>query len=199
MERLSEKIMRHAERLPEGTPVVPKRLLHLGSRAAVDQALSRLARRGALLRAGRGVYVRPVETRFGSRAPAAEKVVEAVARQRGETVARNGAAAANALGLTTQVPTRSVYLTSGPSRTLNLGRQVIELRHAPRWQLAFPGRPAGEAVRALAWLGPSRARAARASLKRALPASCLEEMASVAPMLPTWMAETVDEMAAHVG
>lgn len=198
MERLSEKIMRFAERMPEGTPVVAKRLLHLGNRAAVDQALSRLARRGVLLRAGRGVYVRPVETRFGARAPAAEKVVEAVARQRGEIVAPHGAAAANALGLTTQVPTRSVYLTSGPSRKLKLGRQVVEFRHAPRWQLALPGRPAGEAVRALAWLGPSKARTALNSLMQRLPTSCLEEMASVTPMLPPWMAETVDEMA-HAG
>jgi hypothetical protein len=199
LERLPERIMRHAERLPEGTPISPKRLLHLGNRAAVDQALSRLARRGALLRAGRGVYVRPIETRFGPRAPAAEKVVEAMARQRGETVARHGAAAANALGLTTQVPTRSVYLTSGRNRKLRLGKQVIELRHAPRWQLALPGRPAGEAVRALAWLGPARAPSALKSLKRRLPTSCLEEMASVTPMLPTWLAATVDELAANTG
>ena len=50
----------------------------------------------------------------------------------------NGAAAANALGLTTQVPMRAVYLTSGPSRRLKLGAQMIEIRHAPIWQLIFP-------------------------------------------------------------
>lgn len=195
MQRLSETIMLYAERLPEGTPIVPKRLLHLGSRAAVDQALSRLARRGKLLRAGRGVYVSPVETRFGSRAPAAEKVVEGVAQQRGETVARHGAAAANALGLTAQVPTRIVYLTSGPSRQLRLGRQVVELKHAPRWQLALPEGLAGEAVRALAWLGPTKGREALSSLK--LTPSCREEMASVSAILPPWMAEAVDEIAEY--
>jgi hypothetical protein len=41
---------------PEGTPLVTKELLHLGSRAAVDQVLSPLVRRGTLLRAGRGVH-----------------------------------------------------------------------------------------------------------------------------------------------
>lgn len=197
MERLSEKIMRHAARLPEGTPVVPKRLLHLGSRAAVDQALTRLARRGRLLRAGRGVYVNPVETRFGPRAPAAERVVEEMARQRGELVARHGAAAANALGLTSQVPARTVYLTSGPTRELRLGRQVVQLKHAPRWQLALTGRQAGEAVRALAWLGPKKGPAALSSLH--LPSSCLEEMASVSPILPSWMAEAIGQVAAHAG
>ena len=61
MERLSETISRYAQGQPEGTPVLAKGLLHLGSRAAVDQALSRLVRRGVLLRVGRGVYVLPVE------------------------------------------------------------------------------------------------------------------------------------------
>jgi hypothetical protein len=61
----------------------------------------------------------------------------------GETIVSNGAAAANALGLTTQVPVRSVYLTSGRSRKMHLGKQVVELRHAPRWQLALANRPAG--------------------------------------------------------
>ncbi len=64
MEVLATRIMEHGNRLPEGTPVVAKELLHLGSRAAVDQALSRLVRRGTLMRAARGIYVRPVESRF---------------------------------------------------------------------------------------------------------------------------------------
>lgn len=41
MQRLAEQILSHAERLPEGTPVAAKSLLHLGSRAGVEQALSR--------------------------------------------------------------------------------------------------------------------------------------------------------------
>src|SRR5271165_5950634 len=57
MEVLATRIMEHGNGLPEGTPVVAKELLHLGSRAAVDQALSRLVRRGTLMRAGRGIYV----------------------------------------------------------------------------------------------------------------------------------------------
>lgn len=131
MEVLATKIMEQAQGLPEGTPIAAKELLHLGNRAAVDQALSRLVRRGSLMRAGRGVYIRPVESRFGTRPPEVSKVVEAIAAQRGESVAPHGAAAANELGLTTQVPVREVYLTSGPSRNLKLGAQVIELRHVP--------------------------------------------------------------------
>ena len=153
MERLSETILRHAQEQPEGTPVLAKGLLHLGSRTAVDQALSRLVRRGALLWAGRGVYVLPVEGRFGRRAPSVEKTVAALAAACGERIASSGAMAANALGLTTQVPVKRVFLTSGPSRTLTLGNERIEFRHAPAWQLVLARRRAGEAIRALAWLG----------------------------------------------
>ena len=195
VQRLTEQILVHAEGLPEGAPIAAKGLLHLGNRAAVDQALSRLATRGRLMRAGRGVYLRPVSSRFGVRAPSVEKAVEALAVQRGEVIVSNGAAAANALGLTTQVPVRSVYLTSGRSRTMNLGHQVVELRHAPRWQLALADRPAGQAVRALAWLGPEKAEAALKTLKRKLPSSTFGELVAAAPQLPSWLARSVGKVA----
>jgi hypothetical protein len=68
MTKLAENIIAHMKRLSEGTSVGAKEFLHLGARAAIDQALSRLVRRNVLLRAGRGAYVLPVETRFGMRA-----------------------------------------------------------------------------------------------------------------------------------
>ena len=121
METLTKQVLEHAAGMPEGTPLVAKELLHLGNRAAVDQVLSRLVRRGSLLRAGRGIYVAPVESRHGTRAPSTVKMVEGLANQRGETIVSHGAAAANVLGLTTQVPMRAVYLTSGQS-PLEIGR-----------------------------------------------------------------------------
>ena len=191
-----KEVLRYAAQMPEGRPLAAKELLHLGSRAAVDQALSRLVRQGALLRAGRGVYVKPVESRFGTRAPMSRKVVEGLAKQ-GETIVPHGAIAANALGLTTQVPTREVYLTSGRSRHLKLGSQIIELRHAPAWQLALPGREAGNVVRALAWVGPMKAPEVLQSLKSKLPPEELEELASTRPQVPTWMAKELSQLVTH--
>lgn len=62
------------------------------------------------------MFLRPVESRFGTRAPSVEKVVEVTKARRGEIIASGGAAAASQLGLTTQLPVRQVYLTSGPFR-----------------------------------------------------------------------------------
>ena len=195
MVRLTEQIMAHAAGLPEGTSVSAKGLLHLGNRAAVDQALSRLTERGQLIRAGRGIYMRPIVSRFGTRAPSVEQAVEALASQKGEIIVSNGAAAASALGLTTQVPVRTVYLTSGRSRKMHVGKQVLELRHAPRWQLALANRPAGEVVRALAWLGPEKAEAALKTLKRKMPPGVFGELVAAAPQFPTWLAQSVGKAA----
>lgn len=196
-QRLTSKILQHAAGLPEGTPVSAKELLHLGSRAAVDQSLSRLVQRGQLIRAGRGLYVKPVETRFGRRPPSVEHVVQGFAGATGEVIASHGAAAANALGLTTQVPVRSVYLTSGRSRALKLGKQTVELRHAPAWQLTLAGRPSGEAIRALAWLGKAQAGHALGVLRQRLPSKAFEEIANVRPRLPNWLAQQVSALVAH--
>jgi hypothetical protein len=194
MRTLAQQVLDHAAGLPEGVPLVAKELLHLGSRAAVDQVLSRLVQRGTLLRAGRGIYVLPVESRFGIRAPSTVKMVQGLATQLGETIVSHGAVAANVLGLTTQVPMRAVYLTSGRSRHLKLGAQTVEFRHAPIWQLIFPGRPAGDVVRALAWLGPEKAGEAIRMLRAKLPVAELREVASVRSRLPTWMAQEVSAL-----
>ncbi len=191
MQTLTQQILQKAAHLEEGTPLGAKELLHLGSRASLDQAFSRLVRRGQLMRVGRGVYVRPVETRFGIRAPATEKLVEGLANARGEVVVPHGAAAANTLGLTTQVPTRTVYLTSGASCRLKLGAQIVELKHVPRWQLVKKGRRAGEAVRALAWLGPTHVRSALAALKQRLPAGEIAELVATRAALPEWLAKSM--------
>ena len=196
MPSLSQQIEQHAASLPEGSPLCPSALLHLGSRAAVDQALSRLARRGRLIRACQGVYMRPIETRFGARPPAVEKVIASLSRLWGEVMVPCGGAAANALGLTTQVPVRPVYLTSGPNRRLRLCAQTVHLRHAPRWQLVAPHRPAGDIVRALAWLGPQEVEEGLRRMPR-ISAGDLAELAEARAVLPAWLAEPFSGLVAH--
>lgn len=197
MTTLPEAILRQARSLPEGGVLSPKEFLHLGSRSAVDQAFSRLAQAGKLLRVARGIYAAQVSSRFGSRAPAPGKLVQALARQSGEIVVPHGASAANALGLTQQVPVHEVYLTSGRTRKLKLGRLEVLVKHAPRWMLALGARPAGVAVRALAWIGPEHASQSLALLRRTLPSSEWQALASARATLPGWMAQAIGEEVAR--
>lgn len=193
MSHLAEIILSAAQSLPEGGLLSAREFLHVGSRAAVDQTFTRLTREGKLMRVGRGVYAAPVASRFGPRPPSTESVVQAITAVNGEVIVPNGATEANVLGLTTQVPTREVFLTSGRSRKLQLGNRMVELKHGNRWQLVLGRRPAGMAIRALSWLGPEQATTALKVLQTKLPEAEWIAMRNVRAVLPSWMARAVSE------
>ena len=124
---ISSKIERRIQKQGEGWVFAAQDFLDLGSRAAVDQTLSRLAREGEIRRVGRGLYDLPrTSTLLGTLVPPAqERIAEALERKTGSRLQSSGAVAANALGLSTQVPAKIVYLTDGASRKLKVGGQTI--------------------------------------------------------------------------
>ena len=90
MRSLPKRILEYAESLPEATPLCPAGLLHLDNRAAVDQALSRLARSDKLMRIFQGVYMLPKQTRFGVCSPCIDKALQSLAALWGETIVPTG-------------------------------------------------------------------------------------------------------------
>ena len=197
MRSLSDQIMEYAEALPEGSPLCPNDFLHLGSRPAVYQALSRLTRQDRLMRIFQGVYVKTIETRFGICGPRIEKVIEALSKLWGETIVPSGGGAANFLGLTTQVPMRLSFLTSGPSRQLRFRALEVELRHAPRWQLAGENRLAGILIRALTFLHPDEAEEALGKVRPRLSEADIAELVAARAILPQWIAEPLGSFVNH--
>jgi hypothetical protein len=194
---LATQILEFAKALPEGSLLSAKRLLHLGTRAGIDQALGRMVKAGQLMRVGRGRYVLPQQSRFGALAPETAKVVEALEIETGEAIVSAGIAAANALGMTTQVPMRETYVTAGKACTLRFGRLEVRIQHVPRWQTLLPRRPAGNVIRAMAWLGPNHAGEKLRNIKGRLPASEWQALTAVAHHLPGWLAKTVSEVQYH--
>lgn len=152
---MSKRVQRRIRAKGEGAVFGARDFLDLGSRAAVDQALSRLERSGLIRRISRGVYDYPRRNeRLGiTLSPPPEEVVRAVARRDASRIQVTGAEAANALGLSTQVPARIVYLTDGSSRRMQFGGQVVELRHTTPRNLATAGKVSGTVIQALRYLG----------------------------------------------
>jgi hypothetical protein len=194
MRVIAESILRQTESLPDGALINAKQFLHLGSRRSVDGALKWLEERNELMRLARYHYVRPIKTRFGRRAPDAKQIVAGMAATRTEMIVPHGAVAAHALGLTIQGPTRLVYLTSAKTRRLKLGAQVVIFKHAPPWMLLPPQCAAGEAVRALAWIGKRGAPGALMTLGQTLPTSTIQELVALRPSLPGWLSDAISEM-----
>lgn len=162
--------------------------LDLAARPAIDQALSRLAKSGKLRRLARGLYDFPkIHPKLGPLSPAADDVAQALARETGSRVQITGARAANALGLSSQVPAKSTYLTDGPSRRVVLGGRVVDLRHASPKHLIAPGSAAGTVVQALRHVGPVRAADVIQVAVRRLSANDKKALASGAVQAPAWM------------
>lgn len=191
-----DRVMRRVRASGRGSVFTPSDFLAVAARSSVDQALSRLVKGGQLRRLARGLYDFPkVHPKLGALSPAPDDVAQALARETGSQVQIAGARAANALGLSTQVPAQSTYLTDGPSRRVVLGKRVVDLRHASPKHLIAPGSPAGTVVQALRHVGPVRAADVAQVAARRLSANDKKTLASTAVQAPAWMRPTLVSIA----
>lgn len=172
-----------------GVPFTTRQILGFGSRAAVDQALSRLVKEKRISRIARGVYVRPRVSRYtGVVQPVPESIASAVAE--GSPIVPHGAEAARRLGLTTQVPVAPIFYTSGQRRTIRQGNLVIQLRHRPLRQMALAGRPAGLALSALLYLGSRQVSGETLAMIRERIGSVeYDILRNSRKAMPSWLAE----------
>lgn len=176
-----------------GEPFISAQFSAFGTRASVDQSLSRLVKKGEIARISRGVFVRPKMSRYvGEVMPEASKVAQAIAH--GETVEVHGAEAARLLGLTTQMPLQAVFYTSGRSRELKLGNLPLILKHVARRKLALSGRPSGLALSALWYLGKKQVTTATIkAIREKLTPQAFEEFKAETRSMPAWMANTLHQ------
>ncbi len=184
-----EKIRKHMAATPEGQPVSTRSLLAYGSRAAVDQALSRLVKQEYLIRPVRGVYVRPAHSKYaGVVPPSAINVARVLEEAHGGVVQMHGAEAARMMGFSTQVPMRPIYNVNGPSRAFYLGKLRVEMRHVNARKLILAGRPAGIAFTALWYLGKTGVSPKRIKqTEETLSAVEFRALIDAVPQMPGWL------------
>ncbi len=179
-----------------GWVFVPKDFLDLGSRAAVDKALSRLAHGGSIRRLTHGVYDYPkTHPRFGQLSPSPDAVAQAIARKRGGPLQVSGVRAANALGLTTQVPSKFVYFMNGSPRKVAVGGQILDFRRAGAKRMVGAGQPAGTVLQALRYFGRN---GIDDDIKQRLVANLtpkdLVALKKVASRVSDWQREVISEV-----
>ena len=189
-------VMKRVRARGRGSVFTPSDFLTVAARPSVDQALCRLVKGGHLRRLARGLYDFPkFHPELGALSPAPDDIAGAFARETGSHIQIAGARAANALGLVSQVPAQSTYLTDGPSRRVVLGKRVVDIRHASPKHLIAPGSPAGTVVQALRHLGPVRAADVAQVAAHRLSANDKKTLASTALQAPAWMRPTLVSIA----
>lgn len=194
---VDSQVLQRIRRLGSGAVVTPAQFADLGSRVAIDHALSRGARAGKLRKLARGLYDHPRrDSKLGLLAPATDAVARALAGRDASRLQPSGAHAANLLGLSDQVPVRAVYLTDGRTRTVHIGKRTVALRRTTPRNMATAGRISGTVIQALRWLG-RRAVTDRvvAALKRRLTADDRKRLRADLRFAPAWIADVMRRVA----
>lgn len=130
MTSVADKIMKRIRRHGRGWVFTPKDFLDIAPRNNVGVALHALARDGKIRHFARGIYDYPQShPKIGLLSPSQDQLTGAVARATGDRIWPTGASAANALGLTTQVPANPWFITTGNPKTIRVtDKYVIKLQ-----------------------------------------------------------------------
>ena len=171
--------------------------MDLGSRQAVDLALHRLAKKGTLRRLARGLYDYPrIDPELGLLSPTIEATVKALKGRDKILLQPSGGYAANLLGLSDQVPMKIVFLTDGPTRRVQIGKQVIMLKHTTPRAMATAGRISGLVIQALRHLGQRQMDdAVVANLQKRISASDKKVLLRDLRYAPAWIATILRRVA----
>lgn len=154
MSKTHSEIESRLRKKKRGNLIFPTDFRGLGSEAAIKMALNRLNKQHIIRRLAHGIYVIPkIDPLFGEISPSPEEVAEALAKKEKVKIKPAGAYALHKLGLTTQVPTKLVYITDGPPREIKMGKTVIKFKATTPKKLAMKGPYSSLIIQAVEELG----------------------------------------------
>ena len=198
LQSIDTKILSRIYGRGRGCVFTPNDFADLGGQDVVHQTLSRYARAGTIRKLARGLYDYPRQNpKLGLIPPYDEDIAKALNGRHSTRIQVSGAHAANMLGLSTQVPMRTVFLTDGAASKVQIGpRQIVLKKTTPR-QMATAGRASGTVIQALRWLGaPNVDDKAIAILKRRLGPDEKKQLLADVRHAPAWVAKVMRQVAA---
>ena len=193
---IDNAILRSMRAAPTASVFSPRHFAGFGGSDAVRKALSRMVQAGKIQRVRRGLYHLPrPHPIVGQTGPDIMATVRAVMEGSHAQWQFTGAYAANALGLSDQVPAKIIILTDGIPRKLALGKLTLIFRRAAPRNLVGAGRRAGLVIQALRYLSGSPEMAKHvARLHRDLDSTTKKDLLALASKLPAWMKPLAQEI-----
>jgi hypothetical protein len=142
------------KQLKKGSILFAEDFQDSGMSQSVNRALSRLNGKKIIIRLAQGIYFLPRQDKYlGIVYPAVEDVAKAIAHRDHARIVPTGVYALNKLGLSTQVPLNTVFLTDGAARIVRLGRQSIKFKKSTPKNLAAKGEISSLVIQALREIG----------------------------------------------
>jgi hypothetical protein len=112
----------------------------LGTSTAIRKSLSRLVESKQVERMAQGIYVKPKKDKIlGKILPSMEELAESLAKKEHINIKPTGQYALNKVGLSTQVPTKLVFLSTGNPKKIKIGKSTIIFKSTTAKKLAMKG------------------------------------------------------------
>ena len=154
MESVEFQIEKKIKVKSKGTLFFPDDFSQLGSSESIRKALQRLEEKEIIRRIAQGIYTRPIESKYiGEVLPSAEEVAKGIAKRDRIRIVPTGVYALNALGLSTQVPMKLVFLTDGAPREIKIGKRSIKFKKTTPKNLLAKGEISSLVIQALREIG----------------------------------------------
>ena len=162
----------------------------------VGETLAELTQEGLLVKLAQGIYAKPRWSRFGVVLPSVDKIVQAIAARDNAEVLPSGMTALNVLGLSTQVPMKYSYLTTGSERTIKLKNQEIRLKRGVPKNFCYKTKLIALLVQALKALKQQNIGQEEIQVIRSLISKEPDRIALAkdVDMMPNWMKRIVKPM-----
>jgi len=194
MQNISNEIVECIKRNRRGKIFFADEFRKFGNNDAVRQTLSRLCKRDFLIRLSAGIYLYPQHDKLiGIVYPSIETIAKIVAKREKTRLIPTGAYALNALGLSTQVPAKVVFLTDGTARVVKVGkRATVKFKRTVAKNLSYKGKISLLAISALKEIGKDNATdEQKQKIKEALQHEKRENIIHDANLAPLWISKII--------
>ena len=129
----------------------------IGTRGNIDVILHRLSVNGSIRRLGYGLYDIPLKSKLlGNLTPRIDDILSAYSRRMGQVFVPDPLNSANLLGITTQIPSKLLYLTNGKTHTIDICGLDINFIHTSSKKLVGAMTPIGVVIQALRYFGSNK-------------------------------------------
>lgn len=152
---IEDKIFVRIKRKGRGWVMTNRDFTDLANSSSVDWCLYRLKDKKVIRPILRGIYDYPKfsELLQEELVPELGAVAQALARKNQWHIQISGSAALNFLGLSTQIPMRTVYFSDGPNRDFKIGERILQFKHILLKETKIPSPQSEIIVQALRELG----------------------------------------------
>lgn len=161
------------------------------------KSIARLEKKGAVRRVLRGVYDKPQFSALLQEyaAPDPNQIAEAIAKSHNWTISATGSTALNMLGLSTQVPAKWEYISSGPYKQYQFGNTTINFEHRSDNQLIGMSPETRLLIQAIKAIGRNGITDSNMEkLGKAFPQASYQTALEESNMTMRWIQNTIKEL-----